>query len=787
MPAITQRVLRRLRKYKNRAVGAVRPPLRVAVVGAGEIAPDHVAGYEAGPAARVVAVSDLRPAALAKALDRWPSVRAYRDYARMLREAKPDLVSVCTWPQSHAEIVARAAAAGAKGILCEKPMALRLADMDAMIAACQEHGVKLAVGHQYRFHPHFVWAAGVVRDNLLGELRGVRGHITSTLANNGPHLFDTVRFVLGDPAAREVACAVTRDQGGYNRAVPAEESASGHVLFETGVRFEFRTGELAPTFFAVVLEGANGEVEITPAGVEVRGAAGVRPPAAGGGDPRARQFGEFIAWVKGQQPAYAADAESSRRTGELVLAAYEAARTKAAVKLPLAVRGDVLGWMDGGPGADAPADAPEYVPPLPPADGRGDRLAMDGGRRAARKWFSLKPAMGTAEITGLTRVVLSKQLNCVEGTVVKALEREFAALYGAPKAVASTSGTSAVHVALGALGLNPGDEVVTTPLTDMGTVIPILASNCIPVFADIDPVTGNLSAETIAQKLTPRTKAVVVVHLFGRPADLGPIAELLAARGIPLVEDCAQAHLAEYRGKKVGTFGAFGCFSLQQSKQITCGDGGLTLVNRPEHAERAALFVDKGWDRKKGLRSHLFLGMNYRMTELQGAVARAQVARVGKLIAARRAAADRLTDLLKGVPGVEPVPTPADVSPSWWMYQMRVDEEAVGLSTRAFAEVLRAEGVRALADYVPEPVFNYPVLREPRTFGDSGFPFPPGYAQPRADDYPGFRAFNDRLLFLQWSHNVRGGHVRGIAEAARKVAAYAGAARAVRPEPVPVG
>lgn len=785
MASLTKRVLNKLRKLKNRAVATARPPLKVAVVGTGEIAPDHVDGYEAGSAARVVAVSDLRPAALAKALDRWRSVRAYRDYNQMLTEVKPDLVSVCTWPQSHAEIVAAAAAAGAKGIMCEKPMALRLSDMDEMIAACAEKGVKLAVGHQYRFHPYFVWVAGAVKGGLLGQLRGVRGHIASTLANNGPHLFDTVRFVLGDPAAREVVCSVTRDKGATNRGVPAEDSASGHVLFENGVKFEFQTGELAPSFFAITLQGADGEVELTPNGVKVTGGGGRLKPPGAAGNPRPRQFGEFIAWVKGQQPDYAADGASSRKTGELVLAAYQAARTGKPCPLPLTETGDVLGWMDGGPGADAPADPPEYLPPLP--QGSGDRLAMDGGPRTARKWFFAKPAMGAPEIAGVTKVILSKQLNCVEGTVVKALEREFAAAYGAPKAVASTSGTAAVHVALAALGLNPGDEVITTPLTDMGSIIPILQSNCIPVFADIDPLTGNLSAETIAEKITPRTKAVVLVHLFGRPADLGPVVELLAARNIPLVEDCAQAHFAEYKGKKVGTFGAFGCFSFQQSKQVTCGDGGVTLVNRPEFAERAALFVDKGWDRKKGLRSHLFLGMNYRMTELQGAVARAQVKRLPTLIGRRRAAADALTAALKGVPGVDPVATPADVSPSWWMYQLRVDEEAVGLSTRVFGDALRAEGVRVQMDYVPEPVFNYPVLREPRTYGDSGFPFPPGYVQPKAEDYPGFRAFNDRLLFIPWSHNARPAHARMAAEACRKIAAYARAkAQTRRPEPVAV-
>src|SRR5262249_20577465 len=153
----------------------------------------------------------------------------------------------------------------------------------------------------------------------------------------------------------------------------------------------------------------------------------------------------------------------------------------------------------------------------------GDRLAMDGGPRAARRWFSQKPNIGAAELAGLARVIHSKYLNSVDGREVPAFEREFAAAYGSPAAVASTSGTASIHVALAAINPDPCDEIVTTPLTDMGSVIPILACNCIPVFADIDPRTGNMTAETIASKLTPRTRAVILVHLFGRPADIAPI------------------------------------------------------------------------------------------------------------------------------------------------------------------------------------------------------------------------------------------------------------------------
>lgn len=356
--------------------------------------------------------------------------------------------------------------------------------------------------------------------------------------------------------------------------------------------------------------------------------------------------------------------------------------------------------------------------------------------------------------------------------MVNRFQSEYAEMVGASHAVASTSGTSAIHVALGALGLNPGDEVVTTPLSDMGTVIPILACNCLPIFADIDPATGNLSAQTIAAKLTPRTKAVIVVHLFGRPADMDPIMELARSRGLRVIEDCAQAHLAEYRGRKVGTIGDLGCFSFQQSKQITCGDGGLTVTNDEELAERAALFSDKGWLRSRAGRAgrnHKFLGMNYRMTELQGAVALAQTRRLPGFIQARRDSADALTELLQKVPGIVLPPDPADTKPSWWLYNFSLAAEK-GLVTSDFCDALGAEGVSVTSKYLPMALFEYDVLKHRMTYGTSGFPLSAfDWKQPQMEDFPGFLSFNEKMMLIGWSHHALPAHSQAIAKAVKKV------------------
>jgi dTDP-4-amino-4,6-dideoxygalactose transaminase/predicted dehydrogenase len=775
--SLAARVLNKGRRIVQTKVRPYRRPLAVGIVGCGQISEDHAWGYELTGLAVLTAVSDVSPAALARTLNQWGGAKGFVDYRAMLREARPAAISVCTWPQTHAEIVAAAADAGVRAVLCEKPMALTGADLRRVAETVSRTGIKLAGGHQYRFHPYFVRAAAMVRAKELGAVIRVSGYIRSSLANNGPHLVDTVRFLLGDPAAREVTCSVARERDEFNRGLPCETSAQGEVIFDGGVPFALVTGDIAPDFFGVTIECERGVIDVTPKVLKVNGksaGADANPSDA----CRSAQFAEFVAWARNGRRDYAAGHVPSIDSASLVLALYEAARQRGPI-----VPADVA--LED-PIADLFRDVPRPAavpPPAPLAATDGSpRLALHGGPRAVGSWFSTHPAVGLKEWLALGRVVMSKQLGSNDGNVVRTLEEEFADAYGAPAAVASTSGTSAIHVALGALDLEPGDEVITTPMTDMGSVIPILACNCVPVFADVDPVTGNMTPDTIAAKITPRTRAIILVHLFGRPADIAGVAAVAAARGIALIEDCAQAHFAEYGGRKVGTFGDFGCFSLQQSKQITCGDGGLTLVNRAEYRHRAAMFVDKGWDRALGTRSHLFLGMNYRMTELQGAVARVQLQRLPELVASRRRTAEQLTRSLAGVPGLLPIVDAPDVKPAWWKFLFSADEAALGVPLDTFADGLMVEGMRVVREYLPRPLFDYEVVRDQRTYGTSGYPLRQyGFTQPTLADFPGYREFCRRMLLMSWSHDVSDAHVTAMAAAVAKVADACRARAASRP------
>jgi dTDP-4-amino-4,6-dideoxygalactose transaminase/predicted dehydrogenase len=775
MASLIERGTRRLRREWVRRTAVLRAPLRAGLIGYGAIASEHLDGYLDCGLSTVVGISDLVPSNLGRALDRCPQARAYTDFRQMLDETRPDVVSICTWPQTHAEVVEAAAAAGVRGILCEKPLALRLEDLERMRTACRKHSVKLAGGHQYRFHLNFIKAAELIASGRLGKVGLVKGHIKSTLANNGPHLIDTARFILGDPVATQASGHCRRERGEFNRGIAAEDGARGEIRFGQ-IRFECLTGDLSPDFFLIIVEGSEGKLEVSPQVLKVNGELAT-PKGATMFDCRVRQFREFVRWVKGQRGDYAAEFEQGARAVELVLALYESSRLDQPVVLPLTEQGDIISKLYPAADVSSADQSPvsEVARSLSTSPGAPGKLAMHGGTRAVPRWFSTRPKLGARELSNLTRVVLSKNLSCTGGQMVPALEAEFCRYYGSPHAVASTSGTAAIHVALAALNLEPGDEVVTTPMTDMGTVIPILASNCIPIFADIDPLTGNLTADSIRQKLSPRTRAVILVHLFGQPADLSGITGLLRDEGIPLIEDCAQAHGAEYQGRKVGTFGDLGCFSFQQSKQITCGDGGVTLVNRSDLFERASLFVDKGWDRKQGARAHKFLGMNYRMTELQGAVALAQMKRLPGLLKARRESANRLIEALQDVPGVV-LPRRTDgMLSSWWFFPFRISEEILGMDTTAFAEAMIAEGVRVGRAYLPAPLFEYDVIKHQRTYGQSRFPFSSfSYHPPVIEEFPGYEEFTRRLLLMQWSHHARDHHVDGISTAIRKVCASLG-------------
>jgi dTDP-4-amino-4,6-dideoxygalactose transaminase len=382
--------------------------------------------------------------------------------------------------------------------------------------------------------------------------------------------------------------------------------------------------------------------------------------------------------------------------------------------------------------------------------------------------------MGDDELALLTEVIRSGTLTATKGEQTKTLEAEFADRLGMAHAIACSSGTSALHTAVAALDPEPGDEIVTTPITDMGAITPILYQGAIPVFADVDPDTGNVTAATIEDRLTDRTRAVMVTHLFGNPCGMDAITALLAERGIPVIEDCAQAYGASTGGRPVGALGSIGCFSLQQGKHITTGEGGLVVTDDDALARRARVFVNKGWPYGEAGPDHEFLALNYRLTELQGAVARAQLAKLDDMIDVRARTTTRFTERIADIPGVRaPVVAEGDVH-GYWRYCLLVDGGVIEGGPGALAERLAIHGVASAPRYIQKPAFECKVLSEQRTFGDSRWPFT--LAKPDAVDYdpsrfPGVYAALDQMLVLGWNEGMTEEHVDGLADALRSAVA----------------
>jgi dTDP-4-amino-4,6-dideoxygalactose transaminase len=378
--------------------------------------------------------------------------------------------------------------------------------------------------------------------------------------------------------------------------------------------------------------------------------------------------------------------------------------------------------------------------------------------------------LGDEEIAALTEVIRSGTLTSTKGRFVKDFQSRFAERLGSAFGYACASGTAAIHAAVAAVDPAPGDEIVTSPITDMGAITPIIYQTAVPVFADVDPVTGNVTAETVRRAISPRTKAIIVTHLFGNPADLDGICAVAREHGIVVIEDCAQAYGATWKGRPIGTIGDIGCFSLQQGKHITTGEGGIVVTDDEALARRLRLFIDKAWGYGDPKPDHYFAALNSRMSELQGAVALAQLEKLTFSVDQRKAMAARLTDALSGVPGIVVPASAPDATHSFWKYALIVSPEAGG--PVRLAQELKGFGIMSAPRYIQKPAFECEVIRDQRTFGDSRFPF--SLARPEAVDYsrdrfPGTYAFLRDVLVLPINERYVESHVDYVADQLRGI------------------
>lgn len=334
-----------------------------------------------------------------------------------------------------------------------------------------------------------------------------------------------------------------------------------------------------------------------------------------------------------------------------------------------------------------------------------EALAIDGGAPLRDRPFAPWPHFDADEIDAATAVLRSGRVNQWTGSEVRGFEADYAATLDMPHAIALANGTVALELALFAFGVGPGDEVITTPRTFIASASAAVMRGATPVIADVDPVTQNITPESIAACITPATRAIIAVHLAGWPCDMPAIMALASQRDLIVIEDCAQAHGARIDGRPVGTFGDAAAFSFCQDKILTtAGEGGLLVLRDEAAYRRAWSFKDHGksyeavFERQHapGFRwLHDSFGTNWRLTELQAAIGRRQLAKLPDWSERRQRNAARLDDGLGQVPGLRLARPPSHITHARYKYYAFADlaQLGSGWTNQRIAEAVTAEGV----------------------------------------------------------------------------------------------
>jgi len=302
------------------------------------------------------------------------------------------------------------------------------------------------------------------------------------------------------------------------------------------------------------------------------------------------------------------------------------------------------------------------------------------------------------------------------GTFIKEFEDKFSSFCGAKYGIATSSGTTSLHLALATLGISKGDEVIIPTLTHICCCNMVTLTGAKPVLVDSEESTWNIDVNKIKEKITKKTKAIMPVHLYGHPVDMDPILDLAEDHDLLVIVDSAEAHGAEYKGRKVGGIGDVECFSFYANKIITTGEGGMIVTNNEEWNAKAKKLRDQGYEAERRF-LHRELGFNYRMTNLQAALGVAQMERIEEFVRRRRKNAEIYTSLLADTVGIATPPEAKWAKNVYWMYRILVEDD-FGLSAGQLMEYLNQKGIAT------RPVF-YPIHKQPlysRLFRKQRFP-----------------------------------------------------------------
>lgn len=337
--------------------------------------------------------------------------------------------------------------------------------------------------------------------------------------------------------------------------------------------------------------------------------------------------------------------------------------------------------------------------------------------------------------------------NFYGGPKVRKLEEDWAKIFGVNNAVAMNSATSALFAAVGAVGVGPGDEVIVSPYTMTASASCILGYNAIPVFADIDEDIFCITGDSVRQVITPHTKAIIVVHIFGHPADMDGIMDVAREHHLAVIEDAAQAPSSTYKGRFAGTIGDIGVFSLNYHKHIHTGEGGVAVTNKAELAQRLQLIRNHAEVVVEGMGvTNLvnMLGWNYRMTEIEAAIGVEQLKKLPLLVEQRVEAANYLTERLADLPGIILPVVRSGCTNVYYVYAMKCDESRLGLPRDLLVDALRAEGIPIAKGYV-RPIYSEPLYQQRIVYGTQGCPFTCSHYKGSVDYSKGICPVTERM------------------------------------------
>jgi perosamine synthetase len=399
-------------------------------------------------------------------------------------------------------------------------------------------------------------------------------------------------------------------------------------------------------------------------------------------------------------------------------------------------------------------------------------LAINGGEPVRTAPWQDNFTTGKEEREAVLRVMDSGYLSLFEGShtpdrpfsfyggpEVQNLERLWREYYECDFAVSMNSATSGLYAAMGALDVGFGDEVIVSPYTMSACAIAPLIYGAIPVFADIDPATGAISAESVKKLVSHKTRAIILVHQFGIPADMKSIMDIAREHNLSVVEDCAQAHGAKYKNRFVGTFGDIGVFSLNVNKSIQSGEGGVCLARDEDIAYRLALIRNHG-EAVVGPAGYHHIeniaGYNYRLTEIQAAIAAEQMKKLDLLNDKRLELVDAFMAGISDISYLSPLKAPYESKSTYYVVPVKFNEDLSGLDRNAYVKALNSEGALFYQGYV-KPLYMQPVYQK-RQLYKCGYPFTaPENAQCRMDYSPGLCEVAERLHFHEMLINE---HIR---------------------------